>query len=210
MQPPPPPAPAPPAAPPARTAGPSTFMPPKPPAHRQLERMQPVAQPAPTAPPPSFAQQVLAPVPQQQLMQAPPQQQNYWVQQQEEQALADDSLEPAPPADPPLAGENVMNIVMVGAECAPWSKTGGLGDVMGALPKAFARRGHRVMVVAPRYEIYDDAWETGIRRLFRVCNQDVEVRGVHSCWCAGVRGERGPGGAGVGCGEGGVSIRKPW
>lgn len=25
---------------------------------------------------------------------------------------------------PPLAGPNVMNIVMVGAECAPWSKTG--------------------------------------------------------------------------------------
>lgn len=69
-----------------------------------------------------------------------------------------------------------MNIVMVGAECAPWSKTGGLGDVMGALPKAFARRGHRVMVVAPRYENYDNAWETGIRRIFRVFNQDVEVR----------------------------------
>lgn len=25
---------------------------------------------------------------------------------------------------PPLAGPNVMNVVMVGAECAPWSKTG--------------------------------------------------------------------------------------
>jgi aconitase B len=74
-----------------------------------------------------------------------------------------------------------MNIVMVGAECAPWSKTGGLGDVMGALPKAFARRGHRVMVVAPRYEIYDDAWETGIRRIFRVMNQDVEVGGCRLC-----------------------------
>ena len=24
----------------------------------------------------------------------------------------------------PLAGENVMNVVLVGAECAPWSKTG--------------------------------------------------------------------------------------
>jgi starch synthase len=69
-----------------------------------------------------------------------------------------------------------MSIVMVGAECAPWSKTGGLGDVMGALPKAFARRGHRVMVVAPRYENYDNAWETGVRRIFKVCNQDVEVR----------------------------------
>jgi starch synthase len=102
--------------------------------------------------------------------------QQTWQQQQEE-LMADDALAPGPPAEPPLAGENVMNIVMVGAECAPWSKTGGLGDVMGALPKAFARRGHRVMVVAPRYEIYDDAWETGIRRIFRVMNQDVEVGG---------------------------------
>ena len=25
----------------------------------------------------------------------------------------------------PLAGENVMNVIVVGAECAPWSKTGG-------------------------------------------------------------------------------------
>jgi hypothetical protein len=107
--------------------------------------------------------------------------QQTWQQQQEEM-MADDALEPGPPAEPPLAGENVMNIVMVGAECAPWSKTGGLGDVMGALPKAFARRGHRVMVVAPRYEIYDDAWETGIRRIFRVMNQDVEVSSGRQGW----------------------------
>lgn len=158
-------------------------MPPKPPAHRQLERMQPVAQPAPTAPPPSFVQQVLTPVPQRQLME-PPAPEPYW-EEEEEEVLADDAIEPGPPAEPPLAGENVMNIVMVGAECAPWSKTGGLGDVMGALPKAFARRGHRVMVIAPRYEIYPDAWETGIRRIFRVMNQDVEVRHDRSSGGAG-------------------------
>lgn len=102
--------------------------------------------------------------------------------------VADDSLESQPPGEPPLAGENVMSIVMVGAECAPWSKTGGLGDVMGALPKAFARRGHRVMVVAPRYENYDNAWETGVRRIFKVCNQDVEVRGGWRLQGAGERG----------------------
>lgn len=97
---------------------------------------------------------------------------------------------PEPPEEedkpPPLAGPNVMNVVMVGAECAPWSKTGGLGDVMGALPKALARRGHRVMVVAPRYEIYDDAWETGIRRIFRVFNGDVEVRRQGGAWAVAI------------------------
>lgn len=39
------------------------------------------------------------------------------------------------------------------AEAAPWSKTGGLGDVMGALPVALAKRGHRVMVVSPRWVV---------------------------------------------------------
>ena len=42
-------------------------------------------------------------------------------------------------------------IVFVTAEAAPYSKTGGLGDVCGSLPVALARRGHRVMVVSPRY-----------------------------------------------------------
>ncbi|XVE58360.1 hypothetical protein DITRI_Ditri04bG0163600 [Diplodiscus trichospermus] len=43
------------------------------------------------------------------------------------------------------------NIVFVTAEAAPYSKTGGLGDVCGSLPIALAGRGHRVMVVSPRY-----------------------------------------------------------
>ncbi|XP_008783179.2 soluble starch synthase 1, chloroplastic/amyloplastic isoform X2 [Phoenix dactylifera] len=43
------------------------------------------------------------------------------------------------------------NIVFVTAEAAPYSKTGGLGDVCGSLPIALATRGHRVMVVSPRY-----------------------------------------------------------
>lgn len=43
------------------------------------------------------------------------------------------------------------SIVFVTAEVAPYSKTGGLGDVCGSLPIALAARGHRVMVVSPRY-----------------------------------------------------------
>eukprot|EP00262_Sarcandra_glabra_P005648 TRINITY_DN1738_c0_g3_i1.p1 TRINITY_DN1738_c0_g3~~TRINITY_DN1738_c0_g3_i1.p1 ORF type:complete len:788 (-),score=160.77 TRINITY_DN1738_c0_g3_i1:145-2508(-) len=76
---------------------------------------------------------------------------------------------------PPLAGANVMNIILVAAECAPWSKTGGLGDVAGALPKALARRGHRVMVLAPRYGNYSEPKETGVRKIYKVDGQDVEV-----------------------------------
>lgn len=76
---------------------------------------------------------------------------------------------------PPLAGMNVMNIILVAAECAPWSKTGGLGDVAGALPKALARRGHRVMVVAPRYGNYAEPQDSGVRKFYKVDGQDVEV-----------------------------------
>ncbi|KAM3363827.1 granule-bound starch synthase 2, chloroplastic/amyloplastic [Capsicum galapagoense] len=76
---------------------------------------------------------------------------------------------------PPLAGTNVMNIILVAAECAPWSKTGGLGDVAGALPKALARRGHRVMVVAPRYGNYPEPQDSGVRKVYKVDGQDVEV-----------------------------------
>ncbi|KAK6280091.1 hypothetical protein POUND7_020358 [Theobroma cacao] len=76
---------------------------------------------------------------------------------------------------PPLAGANVMNVILVAAECAPWSKTGGLGDVAGSLPKALARRGHRVMVVAPRYADYAEPQDTGVRKRYKVDGQDVEV-----------------------------------
>ncbi|XP_043716336.1 soluble starch synthase 1, chloroplastic/amyloplastic-like [Telopea speciosissima] len=43
------------------------------------------------------------------------------------------------------------NIVFVTSEAAPYSKTGGLGDVCGSLPVALAARGQSVMVVSPRY-----------------------------------------------------------
>ncbi|KAG2499843.1 hypothetical protein HYH03_002134 [Edaphochlamys debaryana] len=92
---------------------------------------------------------------------------------------AEDDAPPEEEKPPPLAGPNVMNVVMVGAECAPWSKTGGLGDVMAALPKAMARRGHRVMVVAPRYENYPHAWDTGVRRVYSVFNSQQEVGYYH-------------------------------
>src|SRR5574339_1093635 len=44
-----------------------------------------------------------------------------------------------------------LRILMVASEAQPFSKTGGLADVAGALPKALGRLGHDVTVVTPRY-----------------------------------------------------------
>ncbi|OFX23038.1 MAG: starch synthase [Anaeromyxobacter sp. RBG_16_69_14] len=53
-----------------------------------------------------------------------------------------------------------MRILFVASEVAPFSKTGGLGDVAGALPSALADRGHEVVVVTPRYGFVDPAAHT--------------------------------------------------
>jgi starch synthase len=44
-----------------------------------------------------------------------------------------------------------MRVLFVASECIPFAKTGGLADVMGALPKAIAEMGHAVDVFLPRY-----------------------------------------------------------
>jgi starch synthase len=48
-------------------------------------------------------------------------------------------------------------ILMVSAEASPWAKSGGLADVLGALPAALAAAGHEVAVVIPRYQKAVDA-----------------------------------------------------
>lgn len=52
-----------------------------------------------------------------------------------------------------------MKIVFVSSEVAPFSKTGGLADVIGALPKALAALGHEVCVITPFYRCVKDAAE---------------------------------------------------
>ncbi|HET9595379.1 MAG TPA: glycogen synthase GlgA [Anaeromyxobacteraceae bacterium] len=65
-----------------------------------------------------------------------------------------------------------MKILFVASEVAPFSKTGGLGDVAGALPVALAARGHEVHVVTPRYGFVEPA-EARLERL----PVTVEARG---------------------------------
>lgn len=72
-----------------------------------------------------------------------------------------------------------MKIIQVSAELAPWSKTGGLGDVCGALPKALVERGHQVIAIAPRYKNYDGAWDTGVRARIHLFGHNHEVAYHH-------------------------------
>ncbi|HZP18457.1 MAG TPA: glycogen synthase GlgA [Terriglobales bacterium] len=46
-----------------------------------------------------------------------------------------------------------MHIAFVASECVPFSKTGGLADVVGALPRALAAAGHQISVYVPRYRL---------------------------------------------------------
>ena len=48
-----------------------------------------------------------------------------------------------------------MNILIAASEMAPYVKSGGLGDVVGALPDALSSLGHEVKVFIPRFSLID-------------------------------------------------------
>lgn len=52
-----------------------------------------------------------------------------------------------------------MQIVFATAECAPFVKTGGLGDVAGSLPAALVRAGAEVIVMVPKYATIKDEYK---------------------------------------------------
>ncbi len=51
--------------------------------------------------------------------------------------------------------EKPLKIAFIASECAPFAKTGGLADVVGALPKVLRSLGHEAIVILPKYAAID-------------------------------------------------------
>ncbi len=72
-----------------------------------------------------------------------------------------------------------MHIIMATPEVAPYSKTGGLADVSGALQKELAKIGHKVKVFSPFYRCVRDGAhktrDTGIRVNLSIGGADMEA-----------------------------------
>ena len=59
-----------------------------------------------------------------------------------------------------------MKTLFVAAECAPFFKTGGLGDVAGALPKALQAKGAEIKVVLPFFTKMAQQYKNQLQDLF--------------------------------------------
>ena len=58
-----------------------------------------------------------------------------------------------------------MKILFATSECVPFIKTGGLADVVGALPKELIKAGHDVRVILPLYKTMDAKWRQQLEQL---------------------------------------------
>ena len=79
-----------------------------------------------------------------------------------------------------------MRILTVASEAVPFAKTGGLADVIGALPAALSRLGHHVDVVMPQYRGITAGERTGTVTV-RLGGQVADA----GIWIAGDRGPEG-------------------
>ncbi len=70
-----------------------------------------------------------------------------------------------------------MKILFAASECAPFIKTGGLGDVVGTLPAALAAQGAGVAVVLPKYRGIPREWK---RAMYPRLSFYVSLGGVNS------------------------------
>jgi starch synthase len=77
-----------------------------------------------------------------------------------------------------------MQVVFVASEAVPFAKTGGLGDVLGALPRAIEREGHSVVVFLPGYRCAKNAGvplaPTGITVRVPIGSETVEGNVIES------------------------------
>lgn len=79
-----------------------------------------------------------------------------------------------------MALERPLKIAMIASECVPFAKTGGLADVVGALPTALQRLGHEVIVIMPSYSSI--SWEKhAINRMWDTMGVWM---GTGQEWCA--------------------------
>jgi starch synthase len=76
---------------------------------------------------------------------------------------------------------------MVASEAHPFAKTGGLAEVLGALPAALARLGHDVTVVLPKYRGVDDAGAARTSHTFTLGETDVRLDFVEYRLADGVK-----------------------
>ena len=53
----------------------------------------------------------------------------------------------------------MKKILFVASECVPFVKTGGLADVVGALPKYFDKEKYEVRVILPNYRFIPAKWK---------------------------------------------------
>lgn len=71
-----------------------------------------------------------------------------------------------------------MKILFVASECVPFSKTGGLADVVGALPRVLVARGHQVTVFLPRYRVTPPG-KVVVPRLMIPLGSERHVTAIH-------------------------------